>query len=530
MFSLFECALTFTFVSVVSSTGVSCSSITNLNIPGTNILSITGNIVLNYTVPAVPPVLLSPINGLNFCSVTVVLTHPNENDTVTTTIWLPLSGWNGRFQGTGGGGFSAGLGPLGLGSAIQGGYSAGSTDGGNLGLFFDILPAALTSNGSINWPLIEDFGSRSVHDMAVIGKAVTEQYYGTPPLFSYFGGCSNGGREGYAAAQKYPRDFDGVMAASPVPGFAKISVAAMWPYTVMVQEKTVPSECVFNAFVNASIAQCDGLDGVLDGIISDVESCFYDPYTLVGKQVACDGEIVTIDEATSKVVQMVHDGLTSPSGEKLWSGQNWGTGFVGLYVGNLATSTQNGTTTPIIPEGSSQYIKYLLKRDPSFDISSLSYADLTALFHQSVAEYEAILGAGNPDLSGFRDAGGKLLSWHGLADSLIYPNGTVLYRQEVDALMGGTEAVSEFYRLFLAPGVNHCGGGYGPVPTDPLGALVAWVENGTVPETIAGQFTDGVGDVVWRDICYYPLVSRYDGHGDPKVASSYDCSTSRGLV
>jgi len=201
---------------------------------------------------------------------------------------------------------------------------------------------------------------------------------------------------------------------------------------------------------------------------------------------------------------------------------------VGLYVGNLATETTNGTTVPVVSVLSSQYISYLLEKNPTFNISSLTYANLTELFHQSVSEYEDVLGAANPDLSSFRDAGGKLLARQGLVDSLLAPNGTVLYRQEVDALMGGTEAVNDFYRLFYAPGVNHCGGGYGPVPTDPLSALVAWVENGTITDTIAAQFTDDSGDVVTHDICHYPLVSRYNGYGDPKVASSYDCSTSYG--
>jgi hypothetical protein len=225
---------------------------------------------------------------------------------------------------------------------------------------------------------------------------------------------------------------------------------------------------------------------------------------------------------------MIHDGLTSPNGDRLWPGQNWGTGFVGLYVGNLATETTNGTTIPIVSPLSSQFIPYLIEKDPTFNISSLTYANLTELFYQSAAEYEKVLGAGNPDLSGFRDAGGKLLSWVGLIDSIVYPNGTVLYRQEVDALLGGTDAVNDFYRLFYAPGVNHCGGGYGPVPTDPLDALVAWVEKGKIPHTIAAQFTDDSGDVVSHDICHYPLVSRYNGYGDPKIASSYNCSTSYG--
>jgi hypothetical protein len=182
--------------------------------------------------------------------------------------------------------------------AFQGGYSAGSTDSGNLGEFFDLLPAVITSNREINWPLVKNYSSRSVHDMAVIGKSVTKKYYGTVPKYSYFDGYSTGSREGYTEAQTYPGDFDGIIAVSPVAKAAKVTVAMQWPYTVMIQEKRVPSECVFNAFVNASIAECDGLDSVLDGLISNIQECAFDPYTMVGTQVACDGGIVTIDEAT----------------------------------------------------------------------------------------------------------------------------------------------------------------------------------------------------------------------------------------
>jgi len=222
---------------------------------------------------------------------------------------------------------------------------------------------------------------------------------------------------------------------------------------------------------------------------------------------------------------MIHDGITSPSGEKIWSGQNWGTGFIGDFPGNIVVSTVDSVTVPVMPNLSPDWIKYMLVKDPNFDSSTLTYADMTDLFYQTIAEYDTVVGGSDPDISAFRDAGGKLLSWHGLGDNLLYSNGTSSYRQEVDEILGGTEAVNNFFRLFYAPGVNHCGGGYGPVPTDPLAALVAWVENGTAPESIGAKFIDSSGDMVTHDICHYPLVSRYNG-GNTKVASSYSCATS----
>jgi len=299
MFNLFRSIITLGFISSVTSCGIPCSEITDIDIPGAEIISISGTEVANYTIAPAPPLLNTPILDLTFCNVTVVITHPGDNDTVTNSIWLPpAADWNGRFQATGGGGYSVGYGEIVLGPAVNGGYSAGSSDGGNLGNGFDLLPAALKSNGEVNWPLVQNYGSRSIHDMTVIGKAATEQYYGMAPKYSYINGCSNGGRQGYMAAQKYPEDFDGVMAAAPVIYASQVSVSVHWPYTVMVQEKTAPSECVFNEFVNASIAECDGLDGVLDGLISNLQDCNFNPYTLVGRQVECDGSSITIDETT----------------------------------------------------------------------------------------------------------------------------------------------------------------------------------------------------------------------------------------
>jgi len=296
---LFRLLVTLDFLSSVTSSNIPCSEISNIEVPGADIVSISGKEVVNYTVVPVPTLLNTPITDLNFCNITVVITHPGDNDTVTNSIWLPPApGWNGRFQAAGGGGYSVSNGEPGLGIAVSKGYSVGASDGGNFGLGYNIFPTSLKSNGEVDWPLFQNYAFRSIHDMAVIGKAATELYYGTAPKYSYMNGCSNGGRQGFIAAQKYPKDFDGVMAASPAVNFAQALVSIQWPYTVMKQENTAPSECMFNTFVNASIAECDGLDGVLDGIIGNIQDCNFNPYTLVGTETVCDGKTTTIDEAT----------------------------------------------------------------------------------------------------------------------------------------------------------------------------------------------------------------------------------------
>jgi hypothetical protein len=191
----------------------------------------------------------------------------------------------------------------------------------------------------------------------------------------------------------------------------------------------------------------------------------------------------------------------------------------------IDVNTTDGITVATPESLSQNFIQYLLKQDPTYDTSNITYSDFTSLFFQAVFEFNPTLGSNNPDLSAFRNSGGKLLSWHGLADNLIGSNSALGYRQRVDALMGGTDAVDSFYRLFFVPGVNHCGAGYGPVPSNALDQLVAWVEHGTVPDTLPAQFLDVEGQAVNHDICKYPLVSKYIG-GNQKVAGSYVCADS----
>lgn len=504
-----------------------CSSVhaRDIVVPGANVVSISGIEATNATVDTVPPT-----HGLNFCNVSVILTHPGVNDSVLVEVWLPTKDWNGRFQATGGGGFASGASYIFLAPAIAAGYAASQTDGGNIGNGYGFNPQALTPDGQVNWGLLTDYAYRSLHDMAIVAKTVIKTYYGKAPNYSYWNGCSEGGRQGLVEAQMYPDDYDGILAASPAINIPSLILGVQWPYTVMQQEKYSPSECEYTAFINASIAQCDILDGVKDDIISNPQGCLFDPYILVGETISCDGREVTISKVTAGIYKKVLDGPTAPCGDKLWYGQTIGTGFNGIYPGDVGVVTINGTTTSFPMPLSESYIRYLLKRDPSYDTSKITYSDFAKLFAQSNDEYGSIIASNNPNLSAFRDAGGKMISWHGLADNTVFPDGTIDYYSKVEEVTGGMSDVNDFYCLYLVPGANHCGGGYGPLPTDPLGALVSWVEHGIAPEVLAGQYIDVNGAVVNHNICRYPLVSRYDGKGDPNSASSYTCATSFGTA
>ncbi|KAF2472392.1 tannase and feruloyl esterase, partial [Lindgomyces ingoldianus] len=460
---------------------------------------------------------------LNYCDVKIKLNHPGTNDEVLVEIVLPLThdAWNGRFQAVGGGGFATGIFDIGFGMALTDGYAAASTDGGHDGISnMANLAWALNPDKSVNWDLLQNFATRSLADLVYVGKSVTAQYFGKGPHHSYWNGCSMGGRQGYMMAQKYPGLLDGILAAAPVLSMTYFAMGDYWPQVVMKEGGTWMSNCEFQYFGKMAMEECDLMDGFADNVISNPDECGFDEKTLVGKRVQCDEAEVEITEKMADVVRKIREGPRTPFGAKLW---------FGLPVGTSTDFLANITVSPEGPRASNplgisaSFIKWLVLKDPSYNISSLTYLDYFALWTQANREYDWILNADNPDLSAFRATGGKFLSWHGINDPVISYENTIQYRKRVEMEMGGSKPTDEFYRLFIAPGVGHCMHGAGPVPTDPLAQLVQWVENGEPPEVLEASTTNAGGDLVTRDVCLYPRKAKYMGIGDPKRASSWSC-------
>ncbi|MEV5607487.1 tannase/feruloyl esterase family alpha/beta hydrolase [Streptomyces sp. NPDC052225] len=447
-----------------------------------------------------------------YCEVTVTLTHPGDDDHATVRTWLPRTGWNGRFQALGGSAFAAGDNNVGMGAAVKNGYAATTTDAG-VGDVLDV-DWALKSDGKIDTGLLENFASRSQHEAAVVGKQVVDAVYGSRPAYAYFTGCSTGGRQGYMEAQRYPDDYDGILADAPAINWGAYEVATLWPQVVMNNEKTYPTGCEFAAFTKAAVTACDPLDGARDGLVNDPSRCDFDPRTLIGTKVVCDGKELTITAADAAVVRKIWDGPRTTTGKKLWPGVP-----VGADLSGLATP---GAPFPVPAD----WVKLWVAKDPSLDLSTITYDRFTELFRQSKAEYDKVIGTADPDLSAFRDSGGKLLSWHGLSDQFIPTQGTVKYRERVDREVGGTKRVDDFYRLFLAPGTDHCGLNGQDGSTDGLAALTAWVEKDKAPRTLPATLVNDAGRQVDRDLCRYPQVLRYRGQGDPAAASSFRCVTA----
>ncbi|KAL2843351.1 Tannase/feruloyl esterase [Aspergillus pseudoustus] len=435
-------------------------------------------------------------DGVAVCDVNVTLTHGGANDKVRIETYLPLVGYTGRFQGVGGGGMVAGVSGAELAVPARQGFAAVTTDAGR--------PNATVADDTWagNDQLLINFAYLSVHEMTVVGKALAEQLYGRPVDYAYWSGCSNGGRQGYEEAQRYPEDYDGILANAPGICWDRFLVTDVHPYLVEVEADIFPPACVWEAITAASIAACDELDGGKDGMINVPWRCKFDARTTIGQR-ACN---TTITTAHARMWNDITKGPHDVDGNRIWGGLPPGTNFTSL-AGKRPFSIARA------------WIAAFVEGNPDFDVATISLENLGAEVANSERMYRNIMGGDNPDLSGFRDAGGKLLTWHGLADQLVPVHGTIDYRRRVEKLLGGGRSVNDFYRLFLVPGVDHCAAiGNGAEPSNPLAVLIDWVERGIVPDVLPA--TGVVGD---RDLCAYPRNMVYTGQGSLTDASSWEC-------
>jgi len=470
-----------------------CENLQSLTLPNTTIESAV-------TEPAAG-------NRAAFCRITAVTTHPPAGDRIRIFIGLPLTGWNGRFQGVGGGGFSGGN-ANGIAAPVAQGYAAGSTDTGHEG---SSASFALDSTGHLNWQLIRDNAYLGIHEMTVTGKALVAAFYGAAANHSYFNGCSTGGRQGLSEAQRYPADYDGILAGAPAINWTRLHVEQMWSTVVMLAAKNPVPQCKLAAAQAAAVAACDAADGVKDGVIENPRACAFDPKQLVGTSSATCGAFT---EADADVIRKIWQGPRRQDGSFLWYGLQRGGDFSGL------SSTGGAPLSPRPNNITLEWWRYFLNQNPQWDYSGLTPASYEQYWDQSVEEFSAVLATDNPDLSAYRGRGGKIVLWHGWSDQLIYPEGTIDYYNRVQKQMGTT---SQFARLFLAPGVGHCGGGPGPQPDGQFEAVVRWVEQGTAPDTLNAVLRDRNGVVRSRPLCQFPMVATYKGTGSTDDAANFTC-------
>ena len=442
--------------------------------------------------------------------------------------------WNGKFVMGGGGGFAGivinwAL----LYGAVQKGYATVGTDTGHSA---HPLDASWALN---NLERVVSFGHQAVHRTAVTAKALTSSYYGQDILRSYFTGCSRGGGQALMEAQRYPGDFDGIVAGAPAYNWTDLGATLVRLNRAMYPDPGDLSIAVIGPDAqeligNAVLAQCDSLDGLKDGILNNPAQCSFDVSSL-----ACEGgkTKMCLSEQEVNAARTIYDDLVI-NGDHVVSGYavggelspggwaKWLTG--GLDLGGLGDFQEGVSAESLKPPVAPSFhfafgngiMKYLVFHDPDWD-----YTDYTfSTFESDVAAAAQVLNATDPDIDAFRARGGKLLMFSGWADMSLTPAGTIGYYQSVldrDASAAGD------VRLFMMPGVDHCTGGAGPSFSNHLDAIDRWIETGEAPDQLtAFWLNDQRQPDGSRPVCAYPKVVTYNGSGNPRDASSFSCEDS----
>jgi feruloyl esterase len=483
---------------ISSAWSADCASLKSLSLPDTHI---TGAEVVSG--PAfTPPGAAKPLADLPaFCRVTAVIAPAIQME-----LWLPVADWNGKFQGTGNGGYSGAIVYNALAAGVRRHYATANTDMGH----------ASTSPDPGSWALghpelIVDQGYRAQHETAVKSKAIIHAFYGSSPQRSYFVGCSSGGWQGLTEAQRYPHEYDGIVAGAPASQVIHLHAGTIFVHLAATQ--IAPAK--LRLITDAVLAKCDARDGLKDGQLTDPRHCDFAPEELACK--AGQSPESCLAPAEVSALKDIYQGLRDSSGKPIYPG--WPRGVEYALV---------QTAQPFVAALASSTFKDMVFDDPAWDFHRMDY---TRDVRTADAKVGAVLNNDSPDLRAFRGAGGKLILWHGWDDPLISALHTLEYYQKVAAFFAAhgsgpaTDAANlqSFARLFLAPGVNHCGGGPGPDTFDMLTALENWVEHGTAPESVvASHATKGVVDRT-RLLCTYPHVAAYKGSGDINDAQNFEC-------
>ncbi|HRO58100.1 MAG TPA: tannase/feruloyl esterase family alpha/beta hydrolase [Burkholderiaceae bacterium] len=497
---------------------------------------------------------------------------PSTSPGIGIEIWLPTrEAWNGRIRNLGGGGWAGGnhastsaLGSTSAASvAATANFVVGTTDTGHRignGSF------AMRQDGGINTALWTDFAERSLHELAVKSKALALAYYGREQDYAYWEGCSTGGRQGYKIAQEHPDDYDGYLNGAPAFNWTRFITSELYPQIVMQRDLGGPMPMdKQNLMSAAAVSACDIVGGQHLGFIPDTQQCRYDPTK--DASMLCDGvqgnagvvgtstnaACVNLAEATAmnKIwYGQTHDGSvpdpavdngstpTLTAGTHLWWGLTRGTTTAGLAGPNPFTIATDTVALSLQDPGYATPTFVNATGNGADRWKDISYAELAHAYHQGVAlqEFFGNINTDKADLRGARDSGAKILSYHGLADQLITPAGSINYYTRAAALMGGNVELNRFNRLYLVPALGHCAGvgtvsgTEGPVAdanSVPLpaqnqwfDALVDWVENGVVPQSIV---LESANASVSMPVCPYPQKAVYGGSGPITEAASYSC-------
>lgn len=515
----------------------SCEALKSLNLPKLQIASATfveagakaasRPTVSGSTTVAVPA----------HCEISAIA-RPSSDSEIGIAVWLPATGWNGKYQQIGNGGWAGAIHERPLAEAVRRGYAAASTDDGHQGGMTDEGKGSRSAEFAIGHPeKLIDFGYRALQETRDAAVASIRTFYGRDAKRSYFVGCSDGGREALMVAQRFPEDFDGILAGNPGNAWSRWAAGLVWNRQAQLVGTPGAIPIAQRALIqNAVIAACDASDSVKDGLISDPRFCRFDPAVLTCKGDDA-GHCLTAAQVTT--LRRIYAGPKNPrTGEQIFPG----------FAPGVENAPGSSLIAPARPGdfsfGDTYFGQALFERN-DWDFRTLDFDRDIARSDKRAAR---ILDATSPDLRSFRAHGGKLIQYHGWSDALMPAASSIDYYESVRAFMSEypdprspkAASIDEFYRLFMIPGMGHCYGGVGPTsiapdddraPPDPqrdlLSALDLWVEKDVAPEMFigSGKAPGNPDKVMSRPICRYPNVTRYRGRGDTNVAASFVCAS-----
>jgi feruloyl esterase len=481
-----------------------CESLSSLSLPNTTITLAQSVAAGAFTAPAAGRGGrggdANPYQDLAaFCRVTATI-KPVADSEIKIEVWLPASGWNGKFEGVGNNGWGGSITPNTLAPQLRRGYAVAMTDTGHEG-----------ANGqfALGHPeKVIDFGYRAVHEMTLKSKAIVEAFYGNAPKLSYWNSCSSGGREGIREAQSYPEDFNGIVAGAPVINWTGRSTQAVWIGQANHKDEasTIPP-AKFPAIHAAALEACDAADGLKDGIIEDPTRCKFDPKVIECKD--ADGP-ACLTTAQVETARKIYSSVTNPRTKaEIFPGHERG--------------SELGWTTMAGPQAFGpglDLFKFVVFNDPNWDYKTLNFDSDMAL---TAKADNGVMNALDPNLKPFLSKGGKLIQYHGWSDPQNSPGVSVRYYNSVVEKLGGAKNLNDSYRLFMVPGMAHCGGGEGTSTFDMLTAMEQWVETKKAPDSIpASRVANGKVDRT-RPLCPYPQVAKYKGSGSIDEAANFSC-------
>ena len=495
-----------------------CAALKTADLEDTTIVS--ADTVRGGALPQIPANLHGKLPG--FCRVTGVL-HPTADSVIHFEVWLPAMRWNGRILNVGNGGFAGSIGYGQMAANLARGYATAGSDAGH-------QAEAEDASWAYKHPeKIRDFGYRAVHLTALRSKDLVKAFYGAPQKQAYFDSCSDGGREALMEAQRFPEDYDGILAGAPANNWSHMLAHGLaLAQTTTRDPAAYLSAMKLPAIHRASLAACDARDGLKDGVVSDPEHCDFDPAVL-----QCTGaeDITCLTAPQVTALRAMYAGGGGKPGDGFFPGllpgdedPAWHSWVVGNGPGGA--SGNNYMTG---------FFRYMVFNDPVWQpLTADPKTALDAAMRRTAADVDST----SADLGAFAGRGGKLVMYHGWNDPAISPWNSIDYLHDVQKTMGPEKADTSV-RLYLAPGMEHCAGGPGPNVFGQLGMpgaagegsgamdrLRQWVEAGKAPGPILAAVSTGTGKAVQRTVrplCPYPQIARYDGTGRPNVPASFAC-------